>query len=188
MWQYEKDDPARLIFAIATELGAGDLVWLKTRLKDSKSVKELLDRIEQDSDSIFIRDTFSRCLIIESIATSLNQKAPSCDFRNFAAMPPAATTGKSPGGSDTDSKLHLFRTYCSSCHGAGPINFLEGDDTTILARLKQDAAIHLKRLDWEATTSRSMPPANSEPRRRLEAAPQDRKKMLETLEELLGSG
>jgi len=187
-WTLENEDSARLIFGIADEFLETDIAWLRRSIPDANTLKDVLNTVEADTHSMFKQPTFTRCRTLAAIATALNKALPNCDFRAFAAMPPAYSTGKdAQGGEQKDERLVLFRSYCGQCHASGPLNFLEGDDTTVITKLSKSGSTHIERLSWETTRARSMPPANSNPRKTLEARPEDRQKMIEILKQLTGT-
>ena len=84
-------------------------------------------------------------------------------------------------------ELQLFMKYCGSCHQSGPRNFLAGStEEVIIGNLKQKAAEHSQRLNWEAPQAgRSpMPPTRAKENAALSAAPEDRQRMRAFLESL----
>ncbi|HYX32427.1 MAG TPA: hypothetical protein VE954_04885 [Oligoflexus sp.] len=187
-WTLENEDAARLIFGIAGEFQEADLTWLRRSIKSSEDLKNTLDLIEVKASPLFKQSTFTRCRTLNAFATALQTKLPNCDLRAFAAMPPAYSTGKDANqGEQKDERLVLLRRYCSQCHGSGPLNFLEGDDRTVVSKLSQSGTSHIERLSWETTRSRTMPPANSNPRKAVEARPEDRRKMIEILKQVTGT-
>ncbi len=184
IWTTQNEDAARLIFAIAGEFQTADRLFLKGLLPNPADLAQTLDLLEQETPSFFQAGTFTRCRTIAALAQVKARSQPACDFRDFKVMPPAQSTGQASTGDQHDPRLSLFRSYCSQCHGSGPLNFLEGDDATVLQNLANDAKLHIERLSWETSKSRSMPPANSAPRKLLEAAPADREKMIQVLKQL----
>lgn len=183
-WTLENDGPARLIFAIASELQNADVLWLKKRISNAKQLSKILDQIELQVPTLLSDRIFTRCKTLEALASVLGESLPACDFRDFSAMPAAKSTGQNVDKIQKDPRLELLQKYCSQCHGSGPLNFLEGTDADVLRNLAADADKHLDRLMWELTRSRSMPPENSEQRKALENSPADRQAIIEILQRL----
>lgn len=191
VWTLAREEYARLIFAVVGELQATDMNWLKANFADKNALRAALDKIESSESSIFMQNTFARCRLLPALAVAAAVKVPLCEYRSYAMMPAPQATGKvgneEPGQGGGEG-LALIKQYCIGCHGSGPLNFLEGDDAEIVRRLSQIAARDINRLDWEANTTGSMPPAQSRARKALNERPEDRRKMIDYLRGLNQAG
>ncbi len=78
-------------------------------------------------------------------------------------------------------RMDLFNKYCTACHGSGltgDIRGISGTATTIAA----NASVIRHVLDWENNKGVTMPEDGSSNRSELDAAPEDRKAMLKSLD------
>ena len=186
IWTAEKDDAARLIFALSDEFTDADVNWLRSLVSNTEELGILLTKLYMGSTATFTDAYFVRCRVISDIANIANVAKPNCEQRDFANMPAPEATGSKSDDARVfiDPGLNLLNKYCSGCHSSGPLNFLQGEETNVLRRLKQDASAHLQRLDWESGIKATMPPPSSAARQQLETRPEDRQAIRDFLKSL----